>query len=86
LLGKGRDYSKHSAVISAFGKEFAAAGIVPKEMHRALIRAQDARLAGDYLTGPLVPEPELADLLKNAQRFIDCGEQIIGVVSDIEPE
>lgn len=43
LEGEGLSYSKHSAVIAAFGEKFAHAGIVPTEFHRFLLEAQEAR-------------------------------------------
>lgn len=46
--GEGLAYSRHSAVISAFGKHFAHAGKVPVEFHRFLIEAQELRETGDY--------------------------------------
>jgi uncharacterized protein (UPF0332 family) len=36
LLSKGMTFSKHAAVISAFGKEFAKPGKIPGEYHRYL--------------------------------------------------
>lgn len=39
LLDKGLSFSKHSAVIAAFGREFAKQGIVSTEFHRYLIEA-----------------------------------------------
>ncbi|WP_293295604.1 MULTISPECIES: HEPN domain-containing protein [unclassified Microcoleus] len=41
LDGEGISFSKHSAVIGAFGREFARTGRVPAEFHRFLIDAQD---------------------------------------------
>ena len=41
LDGEGMSFSKHSAVIGAFGREFARTGRVPAEFHRFLIDAQD---------------------------------------------
>ena len=43
LLAKGMTFSSHSAVISAFGKEFAKPGTMPGEYHRYLLDAQEAR-------------------------------------------
>jgi uncharacterized protein (UPF0332 family) len=37
LLSKGLAFSSHAAVMSAFGKEFASAGLLPREHHRYLI-------------------------------------------------
>ncbi|MFG6099119.1 HEPN domain-containing protein [Leptothoe sp. ISB3NOV94-8A] len=40
LEGKGMAFSKHSAVIAAFGREFAKTQQVPVKFHRYLIEAQ----------------------------------------------
>lgn len=34
LLGEGLSFSKHTAVIAAFERRFARAGVVPPEFHR----------------------------------------------------
>jgi uncharacterized protein (UPF0332 family) len=34
LLSKSLTFSSHSAVISAFGKEFAKSGVIPAQNHR----------------------------------------------------
>lgn len=46
LLGVDLSFSKHSAVIAAFGREFVKTG----KIHRYLIEAQEARLTADYDT------------------------------------
>jgi uncharacterized protein (UPF0332 family) len=48
LEGEGLAFSKHSAVIAAFGQYFARIGKVPAEFHRFLLTAQDLRHSGDY--------------------------------------
>jgi len=48
LEGEGLSFSKHAAVISAFGKHMVRSGKVPKEFHRFLMEAQDVRQSGDY--------------------------------------
>jgi uncharacterized protein (UPF0332 family) len=50
LLDRDLSFSKHSAVISAFGKEFVKTGIFDSRFHRSLIKAFDLRNAGDYGT------------------------------------
>jgi uncharacterized protein (UPF0332 family) len=37
LEGEGMSFSRHSAVISAFGREFALQGKVPVQFHQFLI-------------------------------------------------
>lgn len=41
-------FSSHSAVIAAFGKHFSANEILPRQLHRYLLNAFDARNTGDY--------------------------------------
>jgi hypothetical protein len=48
LLGEGLKYSKHSAVIAAFGQRFAKTNRVSSHLHRYLITGQDSRLLSDY--------------------------------------
>src|SRR5512142_2354624 len=48
LLRKGLHYSSHSAVIAAFGKEFAKTGELSPQFHQNLIKAQSIRQISDY--------------------------------------
>src|SRR5688572_14842399 len=48
LLSKGLSFSSHSAVIAAYGKEFAKTKLLDPEFHRLLMDAQDKRNIGDY--------------------------------------
>lgn len=48
LEGQELSFSKHSAVISAFGREFVKLGKVPADYHQWLIKAQELRNTGDY--------------------------------------
>lgn len=73
LLSKGQAYSKHSAVIAAFGKEFVKTGILPTELHRHLRDAFDLRAKGDYDTIP-VEEKEAKQALMNASNFIKTSK------------
>lgn len=76
LEGEGLSFSRHSAVIAAFGERFARTGRVPVEMHRQLIQAEQIRLQGDYQAVDSV-SPEVAQLLiHQAERFIALAEQL----------
>ena len=44
-------FSKHSAVIAAFGKEFIKTGKLDQKFHQYIIGAQASRQTGDYQTG-----------------------------------
>ncbi len=48
LLSKGLAYSKHSAVIAAFGREFVGAGLMSPEFHANLRAASEARNISDH--------------------------------------
>ena len=48
LLSRDLTFSKHSAVISAFGKEFVKTGLIDAKFHRSILNAFDLRNSGDY--------------------------------------
>jgi uncharacterized protein (UPF0332 family) len=48
LLTKGLTFSSHSAVIAAYGKEFAKTGLLDSKFHRYMIDAQERREVGHY--------------------------------------
>jgi uncharacterized protein (UPF0332 family) len=48
LLTKGLTFSKHSAVVAAYGREFARTGLLDPKFHRYLIDAQERRMVGHY--------------------------------------
>ncbi|WP_017292526.1 hypothetical protein [Geminocystis herdmanii] len=72
-------FSSHSAVISAFGKEFAKKGIVPLEFHRYLIDAQDKRTQGDYSIEDQrqLSYDDVNILIKQSKLFIQWAENTI---------
>ncbi len=77
LLEKGLSFSKHSAVIAAFGKEFAKQGIVPAEFHRYLIEAQEDRNVGDHGVGPGITADEAKEQIVRAEELIRViGDQL----------
>jgi uncharacterized protein (UPF0332 family) len=80
LEGEGLAFSKHSAVIAAFGKEFAKTGRVPVEFHQFLIQAQETRQDADY-GGPKVDTEQARERIGNAERFLDLAQEMIGPIS-----
>jgi len=48
LLTKGLSFSKHSAVLSAFNKEFIYSGVFGKDFYNKIIRLFKDRQIGDY--------------------------------------
>ena len=79
LEGEGLSFSKHSAVISAFGREFAKTGRVPVEFHQFLIEAQELRTTGDYGQLNAVTQEQAAEQIDHATRFIALALQAIGI-------
>ncbi len=77
LLTKQLAFSKHSAVIAAFGKEFIKSGLLPATLHRYISEAFDIRQAGDY--GPIgsVSEEIALVLTDQAKEIIEAIEEYL---------
>lgn len=80
LLGENLVYSKHSAVISAFGQRFAKTSRVPQEFHRYLIDAEDSRNIADYDIHPGLTKEQVAEHISHAEQFLQLAKQLIGPV------
>ncbi len=73
LLTKGLTFSSHSAVIAAYGKEFAKTGLLDSKFHRYMIDAQERREVGHY--GDEQEEVTTAQAMKSfkwAEEFIQA--------------
>ncbi len=70
LLTRSMAFSKHKAVISAFGREFAKMDLVPVTLHRYLIDAYDLRQAGDYGSGVDITFAEGTAAIERATEFL----------------
>jgi uncharacterized protein (UPF0332 family) len=77
LLEEDLSYSSHSAVISAYGKEFARTGRMDSRFHRYLLDAQDTRNIGDYGIGQGVSEEQVQDSLQWAEEFLQAAQQFL---------
>lgn len=73
LLGDGLSFSKHSAVIAAFGQHFARTGRVPVELHRHLIEAGEQRNTGDYDLEPNLTLTDAERQLARAEQFVSLA-------------
>ena len=80
LEGEGMSFSKHSAVISAFGREFALQGKVPVEFHQFLIKAQQLRNAGDYGQLDAINIEQAHEQIIRAEEFLKLAENLIGTL------
>jgi uncharacterized protein (UPF0332 family) len=77
LMQLGQSYTKHSAVISAFGREYAKSGIMDSKFHRWLIDAQDFRNIGDYGIEAHVSKDDANSVCEWASEFIDQAEDFL---------
>jgi uncharacterized protein (UPF0332 family) len=77
LLGEGLSFSKHTAVIAAFGERFAKTGRVPPEFHHFLIDGHDRRHVGDYEIGPSLTAAEATEQIERASKFIDLARRML---------
>jgi uncharacterized protein (UPF0332 family) len=80
LREEGLSFSKHSAVIAAFGQHFARTGRVPVELHQWLVQAEKARLVAEYVAGRPVPFEEAEAQIRRAERFLAVTEELIGPI------
>lgn len=77
LLSRGLSFSKHSAVIANFGKEFAKTGILNPKFHHYLTESQDRRNIGDYSVLAEVTKEEVREMLTWAKEFIKAAEKYL---------
>ena len=82
LLERDLVFSSHSAVIAAFGKEFARSGALDPKYHRYLLDALDSRNVGDYGVGPGVTTAQAQKILDWAREFIVAAEKYLGREND----
>ena len=77
LLSKGLSFSSHSAVLAAFGREFAKSGIVAAKFHRYLLDAEDLRHTSDYDIEPPLTADQVTGVLAWAAEFLEVAHQIL---------
>ncbi len=75
LETKNLSFSKHSGVISAFGKYFAKMGKVPKHYHRYLIEAEKLRTARDYSLDIEITQEDAEDIISKAEEMLIFATQ-----------
>ena len=74
ILGTGLSYSSHSAVISAFGRDFGKNDERLRQFHRALIDAQDMRNRSDYNLDSGITDEDARFQIDVAYEFVACFE------------
>jgi uncharacterized protein (UPF0332 family) len=72
LLTKNLSFSRHKAVISVFGKEFAKTGLLPGKLHRHLRDAFRFRQLGDYGAPGSVSKEKANTIIEQAKEFIEA--------------
>lgn len=77
LASLGKSYSSHTAVIRAFGREFAKTGKLDPKFHRWLIDAQDLRNVGDYGIDRAITAEQVNEVIVQAQEFIIAGRDYL---------
>jgi len=77
LLQRGQVYSSHSAVISAYGKEFARSKELDPKFHRFLIASQNTRWIGDYGIENNVTSSDANQAIGWAEEFINVAEKYL---------
>lgn len=70
LEGRGLSFSKHSAVIAAFGREFAKPRLLPADLHKHLLEAYELRQIGDYAGPGAVSREKAAEQIERAEEFL----------------
>ena len=79
LLKRGLVYSSHSAVIAAYGREFARSAELDPKFHRYLIASQNTRHVGDYGVEENVSPADAQRVVEWAEEFILAAEKYLGL-------
>jgi uncharacterized protein (UPF0332 family) len=77
LLGEGLSFSKHSAVIAAFGLHFTKTGRTPADFHRYLIEGQASRNIGDYDPVSTLTNDQAEEQIRRAEVFLELGLNLL---------
>lgn len=78
LYSKGLDFSSHSAVIAAYGKEFAKTEILDPKFHRQMIIAERRRETGHYGEESTVTKEEAFESFQWAEEFMVTVKDYLG--------
>lgn len=78
LLGRELSFSKHSAVIAAFGKHFVKTGEFAAHFHRSLLEAFDVRNAGDYGAVNAVSVEKAGQVIAGARALLEEIRRVLG--------
>ncbi len=79
LYSKGLEFSSHSAVIAAYGKEFAKTEKLNPEFHRRLIIVERRRAIGHYGEENSVSDEDALESFQWAEEFKQAARNYLGV-------
>ncbi|OGO31016.1 MAG: hypothetical protein A2136_02755 [Chloroflexi bacterium RBG_16_54_11] len=77
LFTKGLAFSSHSAVIAAYGKEFAQTRLLKPEHHKHLRDGFMARQIGDYGIEKEISNSTVAELIEWGNNFLKDAEKFL---------
>lgn len=75
LAARGQSFSSHSAVISAFGQQFAKPKELDPRFHRALLTGFSQRQLGDYAVSSGLTEVDIESLAGEAVNFLAAARR-----------
>lgn len=73
LLTKRLSFSKHSAVIAAFGEHFAKPQVLDPRFHHYLVEAFDKRQIGDYAMDEEIRPDDAQRQIDRAGEFLNAA-------------
>ena len=80
LLTKGMSFSSHSAVVAAYGKQFAKTKVLDPKYHQRIIIAQKRREVGHYgQDNEDVTDEEARESFQWAEEFMRVVKAYLGV-------
>lgn len=79
LHSKDLQFSSHSAVIAAYGKEFSKTAILDPKFHRRIMIAESRRETGHYGEESSVTDEEARESFDWAEEFLQVVKQYFGV-------
>ena len=77
LFSKGLAFSSHSAVIAAYGKEFAKTNLLCPDYHRYLIEAFETRQVSDYDIDVEISGKRSTEILERAKSFLKAAKSYL---------
>ena len=79
LYSKGLQFSSHSAVLAAYGKEFAKTELLNPEFHRHLIIVERRRAVGHYGEENSVSDEDALESFQWAEEFMQAVKNYLKV-------